>query len=601
MLMRDSALHLSFWLNHGRSRPRYLIALVPTVIGGLIFLYLILAPQLIRFRFRAGLSWYDLGLYGFGPSQDFVSFDKESRFVEISPADAQCDPRFTFFAPRGDSVAHPGPMILDAQGDLVWMKHNAATTQDFKLQRYKGQDYLTYWEGDEEEGHGLGSWYMEFSCFPQLDSNYKQRFVISPVGTIDGDLHEFTVTCNDTALVSVYEPILYNLTSIGGPEIGWMYDSIVQEIDIATGELLFEWRASNFYPPESSFQPIENGGSERSLSYDFFHLNSADKDDQGRILISGRHTHTVTCVDSFTGDVLWTLGGKGNEFSDLSNGSATDFAWQHDARWQGSSSLTLFDNAANSPQKNADASKSRGLWIDLDIDARQARLVASYVHPQELLSFSQGNLQILDTGNVIVGWGHSGAFTEFSADGDLLCDVHFGASAYFSFGRVVSYRVYKGYWVGTPDTLPDAVISGNTVYVSWNGATEVDQWRLEACDGQDMRDMQCSLIEEVARSGFETEIAITAVSSKFFKVSAINSNGQTIGTTELLRRYPLHEKIAPYYWVAILFATGCLLYGIYYAAVRSWRHRDLNGIYRLVGHKEPVEVDFVNLGIMADE
>ena len=51
-------------------------------------------------------------------------------------------------------------MILDAQGELVWMKHNWEITQDFKVQRYQGQNYLIYWEGDEIEGRGQGSWYM---------------------------------------------------------------------------------------------------------------------------------------------------------------------------------------------------------------------------------------------------------------------------------------------------------------------------------------------------------------------------------------------------------------------------------------------------------
>lgn len=149
---------ISSWL--GRSDRRRLLPAVLAAIGGLILFWLFAVPQLLRFRFRLGLSRYDLGLYGFGPSRSFVSFDEQSRTVEISPAGAQCDPGYTFLAPRGDSVAHPGPMIVDAHGELVWAKYHRATTQDFKVQQYKGQDYLTYWQGDEEDGHGRGSWYM---------------------------------------------------------------------------------------------------------------------------------------------------------------------------------------------------------------------------------------------------------------------------------------------------------------------------------------------------------------------------------------------------------------------------------------------------------
>lgn len=160
----SASLSLCFWPG-SRDRTnvpgrRRLISAAIAAIGAFVLFYLYAVPQLKRFRFRSELSWYDLGLYGFGPSQSYISFDEESPIVEISPPGAQCDPRYTFLAPRGDSVAHPGPMILDARGELVWMKYNWGTTQDFRVQRYKGQDYVTYWQGDEEDGHGRGSWYM---------------------------------------------------------------------------------------------------------------------------------------------------------------------------------------------------------------------------------------------------------------------------------------------------------------------------------------------------------------------------------------------------------------------------------------------------------
>ena len=140
------------------SKTRLLI--FGTVVSLLYLSYLFVLPQIRKFRFRSDLSWYDLGLYGFGPTRGYVSFAYESPVVEISQWDAGCDPRFTFIAPRGDSIAHPGPMILDAAGNLVWMKPGHDVTQDFKLQRYQGEDFLTYWEGKEVGGRGDGSWFM---------------------------------------------------------------------------------------------------------------------------------------------------------------------------------------------------------------------------------------------------------------------------------------------------------------------------------------------------------------------------------------------------------------------------------------------------------
>lgn len=145
------------WRRNALSR---LLAKVTAVLSLLYLFYIFVLPQILRFRFRSGLSWYDLGLYGFGPSQKYISFEYESPVVEISQRDAGCHPGLTFLAPRGDSIAHPGPMILDAQGNLVWMKHNCNITMDFKMQRYRGQDYLTYWEGKAVDGIGHGSWRM---------------------------------------------------------------------------------------------------------------------------------------------------------------------------------------------------------------------------------------------------------------------------------------------------------------------------------------------------------------------------------------------------------------------------------------------------------
>lgn len=165
MFLRTSSgvLRLSSWLRHDPLHicfPLQWIALILATIGGLIVFYVFAVPQLLRFRFRADLSWYDLGAQGFGPEQSYISFDQESPIMEVTPPHAKCDPRYTFLAPRGDSIAHPGPMILNPAGELVWTKWNEGMTQDFKMQRYKDEDYLTYWQGDNSDGYGRGSWYM---------------------------------------------------------------------------------------------------------------------------------------------------------------------------------------------------------------------------------------------------------------------------------------------------------------------------------------------------------------------------------------------------------------------------------------------------------
>ncbi|GAQ05220.1 hypothetical protein ALT_2541 [Aspergillus lentulus] len=555
---------------YSKSRSKFSCLILTSAgvsISLLYLFYLFAVPQLLRFRFRLDLSPYDLGFYGFGPSRSYVSFEYESPMVEITEWGSGCDSRYTFLAPRGDSVAHPGPVILDADGELVWMKYNWDTTQDFKVQRYNGADYLTYWEGTEVESRGYGSWYM-------LDSTYTQKYQISPVGNLGGgDLHEFHITEQGTALVTVYDPIPADLTSIGGPELGWILDGIFQEIDIETGELLFEWRASKHFPVSSTYEPRSAAGKDRINAFDFFHINSVDKDEQGNYIVSARHLHSVSYIDHVTGNVLWTLGGKLNDFTDLSNGKATNFAWQHDARWHANNTITLFDNAAHS---NSDPdSESRGIVIQLDISGRTAELLAAYYHPQQMRSVSQGNVQILDeSGRTLVGWGHSAAFTEYTADGDLLCDVHFGASAFFSFGRVVSYRASKGTWVGRPLTIPDAAVIGDRVYVSWNGATEVVAWRLEVWDTHAVEDSSFKVVAQFAKTGFETDIEIPEeLGSPLFRLAALDAKGNALGYTEVLQKeqgVDVDELLDLHSWIvaaAFIVSVGGLLLGLYQCCV----------------------------------
>ncbi|KAJ0423559.1 ASST-domain-containing protein [Aspergillus carlsbadensis] len=534
-------------LNWGLSRHRrvdsrqFLIRIVLCVlITGLLYLFYVFAvPQLFRFRFRDDLSWYDLGAYGFGPSRGYVSFQYESPVVEITAVDDDraCDSGYTFLSPRGDSVANPGPMIFDADGELVWLKHNWETTHDFKVQRFQGEEFLTYWEGEQVEGRGYGSWYM-------VDSTYTIRYVINPVGSYGGDLHDFQITSDGTALVTIYDPIVTDLRSVGGPELGWIYDCLFQEFNMATEELIFEWRASDKFPINSTYETLSgNTGNKRDSAFDFFHINSVDKDDQGNYIISSRHTHAIFCISRSTGDVLWTLGGKDNEFNDLSNGEATGFSWQHDARWHvENSTITLFDNAAHAhsdPER-----ESRGMAIHLDIPTRQATVLATYQHPHQLKSVSQGNVQLLeDIDRVLVGWGHGAAYSEFSTNGELLCNVHFGASAFFDFGRVVSYRAFKGNWVGNPQTRPDAVLAEDGVYVSWNGATEVVGWRLEAWEGDDTEQVNSARnftsLGDFEKTGFETIIPVPDDPTyPIYRLAALDAEGNILGTTELLQSPP---------------------------------------------------------------
>lgn len=292
----------------------------------------------------------------------------------------------------------------------------------------------------------------------------------------------------------------------------WIQDGLFQEIDIETGDLLFEWRATDHIRMSDVFSsPSRKDGHGKSKkdAFDFFHINGVDKTDAGDYIISARYMHAVVCISAKTGDVLWQLGGKNNNFEDL-NG-ATNFAWQHHVTWQHNNTMSFFDNHANnvfhSPSK-----RSKGMLIRLDMEKMTANLLQAYVHPDEILAVSQGSVQVIpENGNVLVGFGNSPAYIEFSADGEVLCSAHFAPHLVFEIldlGLVKSYRVFKSPWVGRPKTVPDVKVKDGKAYVSWNGATEVTGWRLETAKMLEAKDDEFVTIQELERDGFETSFTL---------------------------------------------------------------------------------------------
>jgi hypothetical protein len=219
------------------------------------------------------------------------------------------------------------------------------------------------------------------------------------------------------------------------------------------------------------------------MGFDWFHINSIAKDLKGNFLISSRHLHMVASVDGKTGKPLWTLGGKKNDFKDLSGGKATNFQWQHDARWvdEGKGIISIYDNGYAGPVQSA-SPFSRAIVVQIDVEAKTVKLLHEYFSLRNTRAASQGSVQVLQPeGNVFVGWGHSAAVSEFAESGELLCEWHFGPSLFDFPDFVASYRAKKhAGWIGRPKTKPSAAIRSGKLYVSWNGATEVASWSLQA-------------------------------------------------------------------------------------------------------------------------
>ncbi|HKH12183.1 MAG TPA: arylsulfotransferase family protein [Rubrobacter sp.] len=453
-----------------------------------------------------------------GPTQVFRSRpDLTPPPVEVTTPASGTAQGYLFAASKnGPGEEHPsqdGPMILDNEGRPLWLRPVIAEEQDamdFKAQTYKGGPVLTWWEG-VHSGFGNGEYVI-------FDDSYREvaRF---PAGNgLHGDHHEFLISARDTALIAIYAEVPYDLSPYGGPADGRVMDGVAQELDIETGEVLFEWRSLDHVGPgESFYEPA----SDLEGAYDYFHINSIDEEGDDHLLISARRTSTVYKVDRRSGEVVWRLGGKRSDFE---MGEGARFAYQHDARRQADGTMTVFDNRGA-----AMGEQSRGIRLKLDEEAMKATLLQEFLHPEEPFATYQGNVQVLPNGNVFVGWGSAPYLTEHDGDGNLLFDAGFPP-------EVESYRAFRFPWKGRPQGDPDLAVESEsedeaTIYASWNGATELASWEVLAGPAAD----NLKPAGSAPRQGFETAIAIRT-EKPYVAVRAKDSSGRTLGTSKALRR-----------------------------------------------------------------
>lgn len=411
-----------------------------------------------------------------------------------------------------------GAAILDNEGDYIWFApapNPLDSRYDVKVQEYLGEPVITFVEGNGPIGYRFGHYIV-------LDSTYQPvaRFQIGN-GYTGGDLHELLLTPTGTAVLSTYHPVVWDLSAVGGPRYGVALDNIVQELEIETGRVLFEWHSLDDVAIDESFFTVP---SHPDTAFDYFHLNSIDVDENGDFYVSSRHTSTIYKIGRATGAVAWRLNGSKSDFE---MGEGTSFGLQHDARWRGDGQLSLFDNHSGDFEDDATVD-SRGLLLRLDEEAMTATLVREYIHPTGILSVSRANMQMLPNGNVFIGWGAAPVFSEFTEAGDLIFNGRFPNGG-------TSYRAYRFPWTGQPAEPPavaaergagDAV----TVYASWNGATDVATWRALAGPSAD------NLMEagSAPRSGFETEIAVETA-GPFVAVEALDVSGAVLGASDAIQ------------------------------------------------------------------
>jgi hypothetical protein len=431
--------------------------------------------------------------------------------VRLSRWSPHAAPGAIFLAPQ-DGPVQDGPEIIGPGGGLIWFHPipNREEASDFKVQTYRGRPVLTWWQGYVTAGVGVG----EDEIY---NTSYQPVATVKAGNGLSSDLHEFKLTPQNTALVTAYYPVYWDATSVRGPKRETVLDAVVQEIDIPTGLVLFQWDSLDHVPLTATYAKVPNPHTRNP--FDYFHVNAAEEDDDGNLLISARNTWAIYKVNHETGQIMWTLGGKQSSFR---LGPGASFAFQHDARVRAANDLfiTIFDDGAGPP---AIERQSRAIKLILDLKHMTARLVAQHEHG--LLANFEGSDQQLPDRDDFVGWGQQPYFSEYDPHGKLIFD-----------GRFVdtnsSYRAFRFQWNAIPATPPSIEYTAGShpaVAASWNGATTVSAWRVLGGDGPS----SLAPVTTTRKTWFETWIPLRTA-PRYVAVQALDGHGHVLGTSPVV-------------------------------------------------------------------
>jgi hypothetical protein len=314
-------------------------------------------------------------------------------------------------------------MILDNTGAPVFFRKSESFVMDFKKQR---DDLLSYFE--------FLPWGHVF-----IDSTY------TPIDTcrcgngyvVDG--HDIQVLDNGHYLVICQDEQTVDMSAVvdGGHPNATVVGMIFQELD-RSKNVVFEWRSWDHFEITDAI-----GVDFTEERVDYVHANAFVQDTDGNLLVSNRHLSEITKIDRSTGDVIWRLGGKNNQFRFVDDiDESTGFHYQHDIRRLPNGNVTLFDNG-----NFHDPPFSRAVEYRLDTEAMTATRVWRHRNTPDIFADFMGSAQRLPGGNTVIAWGgsHHGditTLTEVHPDGTKALELTFT-------NGTLNYKGYRFPWSGT--------------------------------------------------------------------------------------------------------------------------------------------------------
>ncbi len=248
-----------------------------------------------------------------------------------------------------------------------------------------------------------------------------------------GDIVDFRMLPNGHAMIMLYDWQIIDVSKTvpGGNPAANVCETVIQGLDLSKN-VVFQWRSLDYIPITDAYV------DSLAATIDYMHSNGFEFDKDGGILLSSRHLSEITKIDGKTGEIVWRLGGKRNQFTFIGEREANRpnfFSFQHDISRLANGNILLFDNGNQHASQHSRVAEYR-----LDEVNKTATLVWEYRHTPDIFSSANGSAQRLPNGNTLIGWGNAGLSGLAS-----VTEVHADKSLAFEFTVPKGQRSWRAY------------------------------------------------------------------------------------------------------------------------------------------------------------
>ncbi len=364
---------------------------------------------------------------------------------------------------------HTYLMAIQNDGRMHYYKQSTAPTIDYKYQTESNS--LSYFLATGSLGAGA---YIGKYIKTDLDHNILDSFVCGNGYPTDG--HDFMILPNNHVLIGSYDPEIVDMTKVvtdpNAKTNATVFGTVIQELD-QNKNVVFEWKSWDHFKITDHAADIADTGK----LIDYSHWNSLKQDIDGNILVSSRNMDEVTKINRTTGDIMWRLGGKNNQFTITGDTEKVFISHQHDAQRIANGHMTIWDNGnAHKPPY------SRAMEFTIDESLKTVNKVWQFRHPLNRFTFAAGNAQRLANGNTVIGWGIVQdtilpAVTEVDPNGNIvfeaklpLLNISYRAFKYDLADKAEVKQTGNGEFmhISSVSLFPNPASSGATVKVSIN-------------------------------------------------------------------------------------------------------------------------------------